>query len=140
MFPDVIVSCRFWIPCVPGLGVSRGIINYSCLSLVHTWLKRKKVLTFLKRVLFRVCTHMLLFKILLAYCLQWVLANITSACILLRISITLSFSPGAYFSSRPLWRVRNACHLPQSTSLPANRQAGVTSASSALISIHTLAY
>ena len=84
--------------------------------------------------------YVFFFKILLAYCLQWVLANITSACILLRISITLSFSPGAYFSSRPLWRVSNACHLPQSTLLPANRQARVTSASSALISIHTLAY
>lgn len=139
VFPDVIRGCRFQRPHVPGPDVPRGIINCSCLSLVHTWLKRK-VLTFLRWVLFHVCTHMLFLKILLAYCLRWVLANITSACILLRISITLSFSPGAYFSSRPLWRVDNACHLPQSTSLPANRQAGVTSASPALISIHTLAY
>lgn len=140
VFPDVIRSCRFQRPHVHGPDVSRGIINCSCLSSVHTWLNRKKVLTFLKWVLFHVCIHTLFLKILLAYCLRWVLANITSACILLRISITLSFSPGAYFSSRPLWRVDNACHLPQSTSLPANRQAGVTSASPPLISIHTLAY
>lgn len=48
VFPDVIRSCRFQRPNVRGSAVSRGIVNCSCLSLVHTWLKRKKVLTFLK--------------------------------------------------------------------------------------------
>lgn len=101
---------------------------------------RGSVHAFFKWGPLRVCTHKLFLKILLAYCLRWVLETITSACISPRISITPSFSPGACFCARPLWRVDNACHLPESTQLPANKPAGVTSASPPLISIHTPAY
>lgn len=109
-------------------------------GLVCKELRRNCALAFFKWGLLHVCTHKLFLKILLAYCLRWVLETITSACISHRISITLSFSTSACFCARPLWRVDNACHLPQSTQLPANKPAGVTSASPPLISIHMPAY
>ena len=109
-------------------------------SLACKELQRNCALAFFKWGPLHVCTHKLFLKILLAYCLRWVLETITSACISHRISITLSFSTSACFCARPLWRVDNACHLPQSTQLPANKPAGVTSASPPLISIHTPAY
>lgn len=109
-------------------------------GLVREELQRNCALAFFKRGLLRVCTHKLFLKILLAYCLRWVLETITSACISHGISIALSRSPSAGSCARPLWRVDNACHLPPSTQLPANKPAGLTSASPPLISIHTPTY
>lgn len=109
-------------------------------ALAREELQRNCALAFFKRRLLRVCTHKLSLKILLAYCLRWVLETITSARIPLGISIALSGSPAAGSRARPLWRVDNACHLPPSTQLPASKPAALTSASPPLISIHTPAY
>lgn len=109
-------------------------------ALAREELQGNCALAFFKRRLLRVCTHQLSLKILLAYCLRWLLETITSARISRGISIALSGSAGARSCARPLWRVDNACHLPPSTQLPANKPAALTSASPPLISIHTSPY
>lgn len=125
----------------PGAGVaSAHHADSEESSLACKELQSNCALAFFKRCLLRVCTHRLFLKILLAYCLRWVLETITSACISHGISIALSGSPSAGSCARPLWRVDNACHLPPSTQLPANKPAGLTSASPPLISIHTPPY
>lgn len=149
------IPCLYWVPftwdsSLAGVKVALQITGAGAASAccadckepspAHEELQRNCALAFFKQRLLRVCTHKLSLKILLAYCLRWVLETITSARTSRGISIAPSRSRSARCRARPLWRVDNACHLPASTQLPASQPPALTPASPPLISIHTPPY